>query len=188
LARDFLIARLHRPSGVSWESADPEEYDAAFEFVASAVCFDESRVFGVGHAAGAMFFTRWMREESPGENVIRPLHFRALALVGAQVLFASEPWPEIPILLIHSIDDSYAAGLNGSDGSATLAGFQTRMQCEEGSVPAGSDSCDGATTSCVDFESCAAPLRYCAYELPTDSQEWECLYTAETHRFFSEHL
>ena len=160
LARDFLIARLHRPYPDSWEATDPEEYDADFEYIAGALCFDESRVFGVGHAAGGRFLTRVIREESPSENVVRPLRFRAIALVGAPLLWDDAPWPEIPIPLVHSIDDNMAAPLLGKDGSVALAGIKERMQCAESSAAAGSSSCDEATTTCTDFDNCSAPLRY----------------------------
>lgn len=191
LARDFLIVRIHRRSetGDSWEGEDIELYDAAYEIIERSLCFDKSRIFGVGNAAGGRFLGRWIPTESTSDAVVRPHDFRAVALVGSIHLGGNNSWLEMPTLFVHSAQDSTSQGLFGdADGTNRLAQLQGFMECGENSTSAGSNTFDGANTTCTDFTDCVAPLRFCFYDQPTQYDLWQSLYTTELHRFFSQYL
>ncbi len=192
LARDFLVARIHRVYGpaYTWELTELSVYDEAYEELEKSLCFDKSRIFGVGNAAGSRFFTRWIHEDSPNETIVRPKDFRAIAYTGALLFLAQNaPWPDVPTVFIHSVYDWMAYWLtHDADGSTGLAGIQMRMECGEDSVSAGASSLDGATTNCTDFTDCIGALRFCSYDKETEGDEWQSLYTTEVHRFFMDYL
>lgn len=191
IVRDFLIAKIIRSYGAeySWETSSMGVYDSNYEIIESTLCFDTSRIFGVGNAAGGRFLLRWMDEES-SDGIVRPRDFRAIALTGALLSYSTKPWPEVPVVFVHSTNDLAAKGFGYTpDGSGALGLLQDSMECEEGTSPAGGNTCDGATTTCTDYTECTTPLRFCSYDLTTGVENpWECLYTVEVYRFFLNYL
>lgn len=191
IVRDFLIAKIIRASGPdsSWEFSSMGVYDSNYEFIESTLCFDTSRIFGVGNAAGGRFFTRHTDEES-SDGIVRPRDFRAIALAEKLLVNSTQGWPEVPLLFVHSTQNLGVVGTTSDpDGSGALGWLQGRMECQEGTSPAGGNTCDGGTSTCTDYTECNAPLRFCSHDLTTGVENlWECLHTVEVYRFFLNYL
>jgi hypothetical protein len=188
MARDFIIARFQRSFDHNWEQTDLEVFDQDYAAIAEALCFDESRVFGIGNAGGGRFIAKWW-DAPPLDGVVRPAQFRAVALSGGIFFSRSSTGAEIPLVFVHSSSGKASSSLGLSeDGSDSLNFLKETRACSETSTPAGSNTLDDATTTCVDYDNCKESLRFCSYDQTTHDDAWQPLFTIEMHRFFTDYL
>src|SRR5690606_38655625 len=137
------------------------DYDAAYSELAEKICFDASRVFGIGNAGGGRFLDKVL-EAPPAAGVVRPGQFRALGISGAMFGSSQSNW-SLPMIFTHSQNDQMAVFLaNDADGQKALTGFINTKDCAESSTPSGSSTCHQGGTQCSDFQACDTPLRFCA--------------------------
>lgn len=190
LAEDYLIARPRhtlQEGNRTWEGEQIEDFDAVYEKLANNLCFDESRVFGVGNAGGGRFLVNNACHPSAVEQ-LRPSVFRAIALAGAMGSTCT-PWPSVPLLFIHSEQDKIAQTVrDDADGHKALERFKTNLSCEDSSVFVSSTDYDGATYECADFDDCSSQLRFCSHDVPIDLDLWQQAHNEEISLFFADYL
>lgn len=189
LLEEYVIARPRPMYSISstWEGLTLEDYDTMYRELATHVCFDEARVIGVGNGGGGRFLV-WMAGKPTIEGVVRPPEFLAMAIVGP-VGNGVAPWPEVPLLFLHSTQDERGAQLwNDADGRKALEKRRESQGCQETPLPASSTVYGGATYVCSDFIGCISPLRFCNHDLPTEWDFWETRHNVELHRFFGKYL
>lgn len=190
LADDYVIALPKNNSlaaNFTWEGEEIEDFDAVYEELANKLCFDESRVFGVGNAGGGRFLANNACHPATTEQ-LRPSVFRAIALAGAMGSTCT-PWPSVPLLFIHSEQDKIAQTVrDDANGHKALERFKTNLSCEDTSTFVSSTNYDGATYECSDFDDCSSKLRFCSHDVPVDLDLWQQPHNKEISAFFAHYL
>ncbi len=177
----FVLARAEN-SLRTWEQARIEVFGELYALLRDNYCFDDSRVFGVGHGSGNTYLVSVLRQY--------PNTFHAIALHGAA------PWryvtTPVPTLLIHS-ESEWRGGATWDDidGAKIASALSTVNECGAERTPTSSGYCGPSATNfeCVDYSGCVAAFRFCQHDTPTrDPDLWTCFANEEIHSFFNEHL
>lgn len=190
LRRDYVVVRAgaQTSSEGTWEGDGIEPFDEVYQMVRENVCFDESRVFGVGNEGGARYLTKHVCEAAPGD-LVGPSIFRALAIVGFQTL-PCDPWPNMPLIFLSSVDTETSFG--DPDGTVALEDFKESKSCEDTSTSAGTwptSTNPSFDYVCEDFDGCTSDLRFCNWTQPIDDLDiWLSTHNEHLHRFFADYL
>ena len=153
------------------------------------LCVDQRRIFGAGNGSGGRVVIKLadqiMRSGSPAG-----VRFRAMGVVGTYYGGGLNPYPTI---FIHPLSSLNSRGVaQDEDGTKALQLLLTRNACGGSSAPvsvAGCASIPLVNPSCVDFDECSAPLRWCHHnENTTVGDPWPCFATAAIYQFFEPYL
>jgi poly(3-hydroxybutyrate) depolymerase len=171
----------------TFEGRNPAELSTLLNGLLSELCIDQRQMFAVGNGSGGRFLIKWVdymaRRDGP--------RFRAAAVVGTY--YGNNLQGPLPTLFIHGTNSENSAGVaQDADGTKALAIFRTRNACGESTTPATVAGCTGPRAAvnpgCVDFDDCAAPLRWCQTDDPITSsggELWPCFSGAAILEFFA---
>lgn len=188
-ASRYVIVTPQAPSSTpsTFEYHDPADLSAILDGLLTELCVDQRRMFAVGNGSGGRFLIDWIdhmaRRDGP--------RFRAAAVVGTY--YGRYLQGPLATLFIHGTNSRNSAAVSlDADGTKALAIFRTRNMCGEASTPVTVAVCarTGAPPNpgCVDFDDCAAPLRWCQTDDPVQSSagdQWPCFAGAAIHEFFA---
>jgi predicted esterase len=152
----FVVPQgLVSPSGgAGWENPQGRDVtftDAMLAAISADLCIDTSRVFTTGFSYGAGM--------SVALACVRPNAFRAAAVYAPAFISGVQPaqcTTPVPIFQSHGVDDpiiNYSTGLNVLNTFTTLNGCAAMTPPEP--------AADGH--SCVSFEGCSVPTRFCSF-------------------------
>jgi poly(3-hydroxybutyrate) depolymerase len=173
----------------SFESYQPRQLAPVLQETLAELCVDQNRVFGAGSGSGGRFLINLVDYASGGSTTLG-VRFRAAGIVGTYS--GGNRQRSVPTIFIHPFDSPNSAGVaQDRDGTKALAIFRMRNACGESSTPADVAGCMSGSTQvnpgCVDFDACAAPLRWCHHDDPfssTTGDPWPCFASAAILEFF----
>lgn len=187
-SRRYVLAgpKASSPLG-TFEEGTPD-IEPRLTKVLSEVCVDESRVFGAGNGSGGRVLMDWIRRRD--KTSLAAPRIRAAAIVGTFYgSFSSSP---LPLVFIHPTQSNNSRAVaSDEDGTKALALLKRLNVCGDASSPVDAAGCGLASApidpGCVDYEDCAAPLRFCHHnDLGGQSagDPWSCVATPAIFDFF----
>gem|GEM_PF-3489671 len=188
-AKKYLIATFKiTDSGMTtFEGSRPQKSTQILNQLLDTLCIDQSRIFLAGNGSGARFMMNWVAER----NRAKLPPFRAAALVGT--LTRVSLGAPLPMIFLHAKDSNNSAGVaQDRDGLKALGYLSTNNSCGETSRPLDVAGCNMqglVTPGCVDFDDCAAPLRFCHHDTTYQSGDiWPCFGAQAVYDFFDPYL
>jgi hypothetical protein len=190
IADNYVLAAPtpKQPASGNFESVQnaPATLTKVLDEVLATLCVDENRLFAVGNGSGGRVLTSWVAARDKAAIMPR---FRALAVVGTY--YGKITWQPTPLLFVHGLKSGNSAGVaNDSDGMKAFKILSTANACGEATTtPVTAAACPGqggvsVDPGCVDLSQCAAPLRFCHFDGPAESDTWPCFANAAISKFF----
>lgn len=190
LRQKFVIVAPEKRDIVgTFEGVQPSTVIPFLDELLATYCVDKKNLVAAGQGSGGRFLGTVLCN---GRAIATSpdIHFSAAAILGAYSGCAT--WPPIPLLFVHGYSASESRALNDdADGAKALAKFTANSGCGTTSVAFPLRSCRTAspiTPGCVEYESCAAPLRFCVHDDPIQANSgWACIANDELLSFFDAH-